>query len=176
MARHYSPCPETSVESHALDTQLSMTLAERAVAVHTRLLNLFGEPTWHNPLPPVDELVSTILSQNTNDINRDRAFNTLCKRFPTWEAVRDAEPYLVIDAIRQAGLANLKGPRIQAVLREITDQRGSIDLEFLKRTCRRVKRVPGSPNSKVSGLKPRPLCSCFHWESQRFRLTLISTG
>ena len=115
-----------------MDAQLSIALAERAIAVHTRLLNLFGEPTWRNPLPPVDELVSTILSQNTNDINRDRAFNSLRKRFPSWEAVRDAEPALVIDAIRQAGLANLKGPRIQAVLREVTAQRGSIDLEFLR--------------------------------------------
>jgi endonuclease III len=115
-----------------MDANLSVDLAERAWAVHTRLLEYYNVPIWHNPLPPVAELVSTILSQNTNDTNRDRAYNSLRKRLPTWEMVRDAEPSQVIDAIREAGLANLKGPRIQAALREITTQRGSLDLDFLK--------------------------------------------
>jgi endonuclease-3 len=104
----------------------------RALAVHHRLLEAYGQPTWRNPLPPVDELVSTILSQNTNDINRGRAFNGLQARFPAWEAVRDAQTQDVIEAIRPAGLANQKGPRIQTVLREITLERGSLDLEFLR--------------------------------------------
>lgn len=84
------------------------------------------------PLPPIDELVSTILSQNTNDLNRDRAFLALRRRFPTWEAVRDARTSAVINAIRVAGLANQKGPRIRQVLREITRERGNLDLAFLK--------------------------------------------
>jgi endonuclease-3 len=100
--------------------------------VYQRLLDFYGEPLWRNPLPPVDELVSTILSQNTNDVNRDRAFEALCSRFPSWEQVRDAEPAAVIQSIRQAGLANQKGPRIQEVLRAITQERGSLDLAFLK--------------------------------------------
>jgi endonuclease-3 len=103
-----------------------------AHAIHRRLLGSFGIPDWGDPLPPLDELVSTILSQNTNDTNRDRAFTALRKRFPTWEAVRDAEPGEVVAAIRLAGLANQKGPRIQAILREITTQRGNLDLEFLR--------------------------------------------
>ncbi len=103
-----------------------------ALQIHQRLLEAFGSPTWRNPLPPVDELVSTILSQNTNDINRDRAFNLLRQRYPTWEQVRDAEPHSVIEAIRPAGLANQKGPRIQQVLKEISAERGSFDLSFLK--------------------------------------------
>jgi endonuclease-3 len=80
----------------------------------------------------VDELVSTILSQNTNDANRDRAFDALRARFPTWEAVRDAAETEVIDAIRPAGLATQKGPRIQSVLRAITTQRGALNLDFLR--------------------------------------------
>ena len=56
--------------------------ARRARRVHRRLLKAFGEPVWRNPLPPVDELISTILSQNTNDLNRDRAFRLLRGRFP----------------------------------------------------------------------------------------------
>jgi endonuclease III len=100
--------------------------------VQRRLLDFYGQPTWRNPLPPVDELVSTILSQNTNDINRDRAFGSLRQQFPNWEAVRDADPAAVVAAIRQAGLANQKGPRIQQVLREITSERGSLELRFLE--------------------------------------------
>jgi len=102
-----------------------------AVRVHEHLLEFYGQPTWRNPLPPVDELVSTILSQNTNDTNRDRAFEALRARFPSWEAVRDARPDSVIEAIRPAGLANQKGPRIQQVLRQITAERGALDLSFL---------------------------------------------
>ena len=107
-------------------------LAARALEVHQRLLDFFGHPEWRNPLPAIDELVSTILSQNTNDVNRDRGFDALRARFPTWEEVRDADPEEVIDAIRVAGLANQKGPRIQNVLRQITEMRGSLDLSFLE--------------------------------------------
>jgi endonuclease III len=109
-----------------------MGLSDRAAVIHKRLLDYFGKPEWRNPLPPLDELVSTILSQNTNDNNRDRAFISLKNRFPSWEAVRDAPEEKVIDAIRVAGLGNQKGPRIQTVLREITAEKGSLDLDFLR--------------------------------------------
>jgi endonuclease-3 len=107
------------------------SLSQRAIKIHERLLEVYGEPIWRNPLPAIDELVSTILSQNTNDINRDRGFNALRARFPTWEQVRDAPAEQIIEAIRSAGLANQKGPRIQQVLRSITEERGSLDLSFL---------------------------------------------
>ena len=106
-------------------------LAKRAFKIHERLLEFYGEPVWRNPLPAIDELVSTILSQNTNDINRDRGFRALRTTFPTWEQVRDAPAQEVVEAIRPAGLANQKGPRIQQVLRSITEERGSLDLSFL---------------------------------------------
>jgi endonuclease III len=102
-----------------------------ASTVHQRLIDFYGYPEWRNPLPPMDELISTILSQNTNDNNRDRAYQALQNRFPTWEAVRDAPAQQVIEAIRPAGLANQKGPRIQAILREISVERGDLDLSFL---------------------------------------------
>ncbi len=111
---------------------MSANLSKRALKVHQKLLEAFGEPVWRNPLPAMDELISTILSQNTNDINRDRAFNSLHEKFPTWESVRDADTNDVVDAIRPAGLANQKGPRIQKVLRKITEERGNLDLSFLK--------------------------------------------
>jgi endonuclease-3 len=106
-------------------------LQQRAIHIHKTLLKAFGEPIWRNPLPAIDELVSTILSQNTNDVNRDRAFNALRGKLKTWEEVRDADTEDIISAIRPAGLANQKGPRMQQVLNAITAERGSLDLSFL---------------------------------------------
>lgn len=95
------------------------------------LEDAYGYPQWRQHLPPVDELVSTILSQSTTDANRDMAFDALIARYPSWEAVRDAPQDEVIETVRSAGLANQKGPRIQSALRSITEQRGEITLDFL---------------------------------------------
>jgi len=115
----------------AIPPASSDSVADHAQAIHEALIAFYGYPQWREPLPALDELVSTILSQNTNDANRDRAFNSLRQRFPSWEEVRDAEPAEVIKAIHPAGLANQKGPRIQEVLRQITQQHNSLDLSFL---------------------------------------------
>jgi endonuclease-3 len=106
-------------------------LRSKTSMIHRRLLAEYGEPTWRPHLDPVSELVSTILSQNTNDANRDVAFERLRARLPTWEQARDASVDEVIEAIRPAGLANQKGPRIQNALRFITEQRGELTLDFL---------------------------------------------
>ncbi|MBP9041519.1 MAG: endonuclease III [Anaerolineaceae bacterium] len=100
-------------------------------AVLQRLVTVYGNPTWRTPLPAVDELVSTILSQNTNDVNRDRAFDALKSRFPDWNQVRLASDAEIIEAIRVAGLANQKGPRIKAILNQIYEETGGLDLDFL---------------------------------------------
>ena len=105
---------------------------KKALETHQRLLEKFGEPIWRNPLPAIDELVSTFLSQNTNDVNRDRAFDSLRAKFPTWEEVRDAPEAEIIEAVRIAGLAKQKGPNIQSALRQISAERGELDLAFLK--------------------------------------------
>jgi endonuclease-3 len=111
------------------DTQTS--LQEKTAEIHSRLLEAYGEPQWRPHMDPVSELVSTILSQNTNDVNRDVAFDRLIARFPTWEQVRDAGSEEIIEAIRPAGLANQKGPRIQEALRIITQEQGEMTLDFL---------------------------------------------
>ena len=105
--------------------------ADQIKAVLQTLQQSFGAPLWREPLPAVDELISTILSQNTNDVNRDRAFYALRQTFADWEAVRAAPEEEIIAAVRVAGLANLKGPRIKAVLNQIHDEVGSLDLSFL---------------------------------------------
>jgi endonuclease-3 len=108
-----------------------------AITVFRNLLDFYGTPLWTNTVPALDELVSTILSQNTNDTNRDRAFQALKARFPTWEGVRDADVRVVIDTIRPAGLANQKGARIQAILRNIAEKmpadqpQSQLNLDFL---------------------------------------------
>ncbi|QRN83166.1 endonuclease III [Chloroflexota bacterium] len=115
-----------------------MTVADqeftrKITEIREALLETFGMPVWRTPYPPVDELVSTILSQNTNDINRDKAFDTLKASFPSWEAVMVANPVEVIEAVRIAGLANQKGPRIQQALMEISEHTGgNLDLAFLR--------------------------------------------
>lgn len=108
-------------------------LVRQAAQVHARLLAEYGTPRWGERLPAVDELVATILSQNTSDLNSGRAFDLLRQRFGSMEAVRDAPLAEVIETIRPAGLANQKGPRIQAVLRAITLERGALDLKFLRK-------------------------------------------
>ncbi len=101
--------------------------------IRARLIAAYGMPEWRHPLSPVDELVSTILSQNTNDTNRDVAFNALKSVFPDWDSVMNADAEDVMTTIRTAGLANQKGPRIQKALREIADHtQGKISLDFLK--------------------------------------------
>ena len=100
--------------------------------VSQRLLDAFGASEWAANQDPVDELVCTYLSQNTNDTNRDIAFRALKARYPSWEQVRDANTNELIQTIRVAGLANQKGPRIQAALQAITEARGEISLAWLK--------------------------------------------
>jgi endonuclease-3 len=79
----------------------------------------------------LDELILTVLSQHTSDVNADRAFAALRDTFPTWQAVVDTDPGSVADAIRSGGLANSKAPRLQAILREIRDREGGFDLRRL---------------------------------------------
>jgi len=107
------------------------SLGKRAWRVHLRLLEAYGRSPKVNYENPLDLLIETVLSQNTNDVNRDRAYRSLRERFQTWELVRDAKLAEVVGAIRIAGLANSKGPRIQQLLQEISDERGNMDIGFL---------------------------------------------
>jgi endonuclease-3 len=91
----------------------------------------YGQPVRFNQRPPVDELISTILSQHTSDINPERAYLSLQRRFPRWQQVIDAPTGQVAEAIRGGGLARQKAPRIQQALREIQERTGGFDLGFL---------------------------------------------
>jgi endonuclease-3 len=80
----------------------------------------YGRPLLTPRLPPVDELVYTVLSQNTADVNTDRTFAELKRRFPAWSAVRDAPVEEIADAIKLGGLAATKAPRIKAILAAVS--------------------------------------------------------
>jgi endonuclease III len=82
-------------------------------------------------LPIVDELILTVLSQHTSDINRDRAFARLKERFSEWEDVEAAPTSAVADAIRPGGIAEVKAKRIKAILQEIEARQGALDLSHL---------------------------------------------
>jgi endonuclease-3 len=104
--------------------------------VQRQLLEVFGRPVWEDGYAPIDELVGTILSQHTSDINSHRAFAALRRDFPSWEAVRDAPLEELIASIRTGGLAIVKAQRIQAVLRELSNEAGAVALPDLRRMRR----------------------------------------
>ena len=87
----------------------------RVLAIRDRLRELYGRPVNHPHGHPIAELVRTILSQNTNDRNRDVAYERLRAALPTWVEVRDAPVEVVEEAIKPGGLSPTKAPRIQAV-------------------------------------------------------------
>jgi endonuclease III len=103
----------------------------KALAIHRLLVQEYGDPPWTPRADPLSELIGTILSQNTSDLNSGRAYAALRAAFPTWEQVRDAPAEAVASAIHGGGLAAIKAPRIQRVLTTIGAQRGSLDLCFL---------------------------------------------
>jgi endonuclease-3 len=109
----------------------SRRLPNKTRLVAELLDEAYGQLSWRRHLPPVDELVATILSQHTSDTNTDRAFASLRRRFPTWHDVIAAPTAEVAGAIRTGGLANQKAPRIQAVLRSILERYGAFDLDCL---------------------------------------------
>jgi endonuclease-3 len=104
----------------------------RVRAVRDRLRAVYGVPRMAPHRDPLAELVLTVLSQSTNDRNRDVAYLRLRTRLPTWEAVRDAPLARVEEAIRPGGISKVKSARIQRILGAIDADRG-LSLEWLPR-------------------------------------------
>lgn len=94
----------------------------RVLRVRERLREVYGKPLMKPHGHPIAELVLTVLSQSTNDRNRDVAFLRLRERFASWEQVRDAPLAEVEEAIRPGGISKVKSARIQAILRAISDE------------------------------------------------------
>lgn len=100
--------------------------------IFERLNPLYGPVEWKPRYNALDELIFTVLTQHTSDLNAERAFNELRRRMPRWEDVMAADTAEVTAAIQQGGLANQKSVRIQRILHEILDRQGKLELEFLK--------------------------------------------
>ena len=99
--------------------------------VYDLLAARYGKPERRARLDGVSELVWTILSQHTSDLNAERAFAALSDRYPTWEAALSAPEADLVETIRGGGLARQKAPRIQQALRSVRDRAGGFDIGFL---------------------------------------------
>jgi endonuclease III len=98
------------------------------------LLDLaYGKKDFNPHNPPLDELILTILSQNTSADNCRKAYESLRERFSTWDRVRKADVHGIADAIRSGGLAEIKSARIKSILQQMYEAQGSLDLTFLEK-------------------------------------------
>jgi endonuclease III len=99
-------------------------------AILDRLREAYGARP-HRVLAPLDELILTVLSQNTSDVNCERAYAAMRERYPNWQDVLEAEPAELVAVLRPGGLANQKAPRIQAILAELAASPEGLDLGWL---------------------------------------------
>jgi endonuclease-3 len=103
----------------------------RVARIRDRLREIYGVPLMKPHGHPIAELILTVLSQSTNDRNRDVAYLRLRGRFELWEQVRDAPVEDLEEAIRPGGISKVKSERIQAILRAISGERGELSLDWL---------------------------------------------
>jgi len=112
----------------------------------------YGLPRQERRHSLLDILIQTLLSQNTNDRNRDLAFQRLKVRFPKWEEVFRARPQSIVSAIRPGGLANQKAKRIREILRWIKESKGELSLASLKKMSNEeIEKTLGS----LKGIGPK---------------------
>jgi endonuclease III len=102
-------------------------MRQRLRAIALRLRRAYGAPPAPRRLPPLDELILTVLSQHTSDTNRDRAYADLRSRFPSWDEVADAPLPAIAKAIYRGGLGPTKAVRIRGILRELRDRGIALD-------------------------------------------------
>jgi endonuclease-3 len=107
-------------------------LRKKADRVCLLLMERYGTRVSVRRLPPIDELVMTILSQNTNDVNMLRAYKSLEENYESWEEVLEAPQEELAEVIRTSGMFRMKAKRIQATLGEIQERVGELDLSLLE--------------------------------------------
>ncbi len=114
----------------------------------------YGTPRRARPGNPLDILIETILSQNTNDQNRDKAYQRLKTRFPRWEDVLKAKMKPIVSTLRPGGLAEQKARRIRDILHWIKKQEGKLSLAFLRKMdSEEIKKTIGA----LKGIGPKTL-------------------
>ncbi len=117
----------------SIDLSVTPELQQKLIQVHQALCQTYGCPiAYFHTLDPMSELVSALLSHRTRNADSAHAFKQLRSRFTTWEAVRDAPVEAVEAAIHRCTWADQKAPRIQQILRLISDrQNGELSIDFL---------------------------------------------
>jgi endonuclease-3 len=172
--------PSDNMKSKTPLSNFTEELTEKKLQVKYISQNLeatYGIPRNTNSNDPLDELIETILSQSTSDVNSHRAFESLKSHFPDWEAVRSARIGDLVTAIKSGGLANTKSVVIKNVLNEIKTKRGRLDLSFLRNA-----RIDEARNflTSLKGIGPKTaacvlLFSChrpvFPMDTHIFRIT-----
>ncbi len=108
-------------------------LTRKVLIVDKILAEMYGEKKQERFMEPTDELILTVLSQNTNDINRDRAFTALREKFPTWQDAAGASTTSIASAIKIGGLANIKSKRIKKILKQIGEKSDDYTISFIKK-------------------------------------------
>lgn len=107
-------------------------LIKKVVRIDEILTQDYGLKSVSNGKDPLTELVFTVLSQNTNDLNRDRAFESMRQMFPTWEDLVNTTPAKLASAIKVGGLAKIKAARILKMLKYVNKTYNKLNLDFLK--------------------------------------------
>lgn len=113
-------------------TDVHSALKKKATRICKLLIENFGDTIVERKLPPIDELVMTILSQNTNDVNMYRAFESLKKAYPTYEQVMNASTSELGEVIKSSGFFRIKAKRIKTTLLEIKRRVGKLDISHLE--------------------------------------------
>src|SRR5437588_7586720 len=108
-----------------------VALSAKALEVTRRLTEYYGEVPFSSK-DPMSMLVDIILSHRTRDEQTAAAYDNLLKRFGSWEAVRDAPTNEVQDTIANVNWPEVKAPRLQTIMRQITEERGNLNLDFLR--------------------------------------------
>jgi endonuclease-3 len=129
-------------------------LKAKARRIALLLEEQYGVPKRVEAGNPLDILIETILSQNTNDQNRNRAFRRLKTRFPHWEDILKTKTKSIVSAIRPGGLALQKARRIREILCWIKEREGKLSLSFLKKVdSEEIKKMIGA----LKGIGPKTL-------------------
>jgi endonuclease III len=122
---------ERNLADYGYPTPDVAALSAKALEVTRRLTDLYGVAPWSKK-DPMSMLVDIILSHRTRDEQTASAYDNLLKRFGSWEAVRDAPTSEVEETIANVNWPEVKAPRLQALMRRITEERGELNLDFLR--------------------------------------------
>jgi endonuclease-3 len=143
---------------------MTESIEQKIRRINKELEKYYGKPEQPTEMSGINYLVETILSQNTNDINRDKAFDNLKEKYgENWQKVEDADYEELTDTIRVAGLGPTKAERIQGALKIIREDQGSYNIDFINEMSIEegkewLTEIPGI------GPKTAAIILCFHFD------------